>query len=213
MKKLLASLVLSAAMAPGIASALNITFAPTGPTTFTNAEAREVFLDLEITGLDSVGIDLSKETAFEVLELSLTSTDNPVPNSAFEGSFTLDSVEAGNFFDSVAPAFIGFGPADPTVTLTVPAFLGPFAEVLPTPASGIIGRVRLVSAAGAPTGTWNLIASVTVLGLDEDDNEVFASAESELVSLTLTPVPEPGTYALFGLGLALLGGLARRRHA
>ena len=34
-----------------------------------------------------------------------------------------------------------------------------------------------------------------------------------LASLTVTPVPEPGTYALMLGGLALLGGVARRRKA
>ncbi len=31
------------------------------------------------------------------------------------------------------------------------------------------------------------------------------------ISLTVTAVPEPGTWALFAAGLALVGGLSRRR--
>ena len=35
----------------------------------------------------------------------------------------------------------------------------------------------------------------------------------ELTSLTFREVPEPGTFALFGVGLLALGFLVRRRRA
>ena len=43
---------------------------------------------------------------------------------------------------------------------------------------------------------------------------VFASAANMgFDNITITPVPEPGTYAMLGLGLGLLGLVARRRRA
>ena len=58
------------------------------------------------------------------------------------------------------------------------------------PTSGAIG-FRYFVTNGGPTG-----ANSDYIGID---------------SVTITAVPEPETYAMMGLGLAMLGGLARRR--
>jgi len=48
-------------------------------------------------------------------------------------------------------------------------------------------------------------------GLDFQSREAFMLAERPLLTVEVTPVPEPGTYALLLGGLALVGAAARRR--
>ncbi|HEY1091541.1 MAG TPA: PEP-CTERM sorting domain-containing protein [Burkholderiaceae bacterium] len=55
---------------------------------------------------------------------------------------------------------------------------------------------------GNALGTTPNAANWTLLGLHAGDR----------ITLTVTPVPEPGTYALMFGGLALLAGVARRRR-
>ena len=62
--------------------------------------------------------------------------------------------------------------------------------------------------AGNPTGNWNLFISDISAG----GNSTLNSWSLQFVN-TVTPVPEPGTIALLGLGGAALVVGARRRKA
>jgi len=73
------------------------------------------------------------------------------------------------------------------------------------------GNAQLGGCSDSPYCNWQEV-SLSFAGVAQ--SAVFASAANMgFDNVTITPVPEPGTYAMLGLGLGLLGLVARRRRA
>lgn len=73
------------------------------------------------------------------------------------------------------------------------------------------GNAQLGGCSDSPFCNWQEV-SLGFAGVAQ--SAVFASAANMgFDNITITPVPEPGTYAMLGLGLGLLGLVARRRRA
>jgi len=63
----------------------------------------------------------------------------------------------------------------------------------------------------AVTGGWNSIGNVRVLNLLRQDSSGNYTVQAQDQLYLTTPVPEPEIYAMMGLGLGLMGFVARRR--
>jgi hypothetical protein len=73
-------------------------------------------------------------------------------------------------------------------------------------ATGTTTYGPFAATASGPTGsTWNYMEIVTKFTLTAKDNASLVGFAS------ITPVPEPGSYAMMLSGIALLAGMARRR--
>jgi hypothetical protein len=63
----------------------------------------------------------------------------------------------------------------------------------------------------AVAGGWNSIGDVRVLNLMRKDDQGNYTVKAQDQLYLITPVPEPEIYAMMGLGLGLMGFVARRR--
>jgi hypothetical protein len=63
----------------------------------------------------------------------------------------------------------------------------------------------------AVAGGWNSIGDVRVLNLLRKDSSGNYTVQAQDQLYLITPVPEPEIYAMMGLGLGLMGFMARRR--
>lgn len=63
-----------------------------------------------------------------------------------------------------------------------------------------------------PGGATELVVEMIVDPDNSDQDLTNAHLHVDLPHYTLAPVPEPGTWALLAAGLAVVGGIARRRR-
>lgn len=205
------------------ASALDLQLNTLGSSSFSNMNGGPITIDVELT---FSGMDWADDfpAAFSIDGGTIQLVDDGFGGVIVERTgtnllvlpedspFEITNVQIGSFFGSgvfAAPAYV-IGPSDApgkTKTLSAPFLNFDEADLVPVqvPNSGQIVTFTLVAAAGAAPSTWNLDAFVVV---GDDTGELSATTSQ---ALTITAVPEPGTWALMVGGLALVGFGARRR--
>jgi hypothetical protein len=122
--------------------------------------------------------------------------------NAILGSISLpsfSSVSGGLDFAGVVSIF-GFNITLPQVTFTSMS-LG--TSMLPGRYTSQIGAGNVFSFAGVTAGNYDLSATGSVAGGGSN----FIQAQ-----YTITPVPEPESYAMLLAGLGVMGAIARRRN-
>lgn len=215
-----ALLVSLATVAP--AGALDIQLNALGGSSFSNMNDAPISIDVELTfsgmdwaddfptalSIDGGVIQLIDDGFGGVVEAGVVTRLIELEAGS---PFRITNFQIGTFFDDVFPIAIVTGPAeDPSEfkTLSAPFLNFEGFEPIPVqvPNSGQLARFTLVAAAGAPVSEWNLEASV----LAGDDNGELAASTSRVLSIT--PIPEPGTWALMAGGLAIIAFGVRRRE-
>lgn len=218
-KSLLRHLAVAGVMLPGVlaapaaSAAFTASLDPAAVSGFVES-AQSFAFSLNVSGLDELGIDLADSPGISAtIEVTAGSPfriqlyDDP----GTAADYTTDSL--GDVFSGVADASVAAGPLPGPDTRKELSFvyLGfdvDTFETLSLNASGTLVRFVLTSDAGVSPGDWEVHATVSLEGDSGTFNTPVAVAATSLVA-----VPEPQTYAMFGVGLALLGaGVARARR-
>ncbi len=160
------------------------------------------------------------ETPLSITSAGVTATfASPEDPGAFVvldnlGEFT--AALGGNYLfrpEGPAPLTIAFSQSLGALSL---AFASNFAPAVTLQAYFGATLVGSVSTAGAaPPGFFFPEGTLTLAGLTFDNVRVSAATEfaiDNVVVRTAAVIPEPGTVALVGAGVAALGGLAARRR-
>ncbi len=180
-----------------IAAAALAALAPAGAVTFVGASTQDgtVVADYGVMGLVSFDIDF-RSAAPATLTYVIGADDLTMP---LEWSAILRNL-AGGGFDGY------------TVSLSS----GSFADQ-GTVTRQFGGGTTVTVAGGQATLAFDTpefldVEIGNVLGLPATVNWSFAGLNAgDTLALTVTPVPEPGTWGLMAAGLGLVGWLARRR--
>jgi hypothetical protein len=118
--------------------------------------------------------------------------------NSFGDGIQADGIEAV----AVPFASIGANNGDPNIT-------GPILEV------DVTGSLQKLQSGNLPGNGWALLPFMPdgTNGVDFLTSEAFTAGDRPLLTVEVTPVPEPEAYALFLAGLGLVGLAARRRRA
>lgn len=124
-----------------------------------------------------------------------------------QASATWNSLGAGvqaNGVEAAAAPFasIGANNGDPNIT-------GPFLEV------DVTASLQKVQSGNLPGNGWALLPFMPsgTNGVDFFSSEAFTTGDRPLLTVEVTPVPEPEAYALLLAGLGLVGFAVRRRRS
>ena len=80
------------------------------------------------------------------------------------------------------------------------------------PISSLASSYKNMANTAVSSGTWSGIGNVRVLNLYSQDSQGQYTVNAQDQLYMVATVPEPETYALMLAGLALVGGIARRRR-
>jgi hypothetical protein len=171
-----------------------------------------------VGGIDPSALPLALPFPFVYLNLTATSTGNATPDGLdwtqpFSGHFSFYSspFEIGTNYLSGAFTDAVFG-SGTSLTLSVSdATMGESVVF----ASDVINPAVLGSPRGLSFSFVDVTPGVSTItnGIDKTTLGSFLASITGNASATPVPVPEPGSLALFGAGLALLGKRHPRRRA
>ena len=102
-----------------------------------------------------------------------------------------------------------------SLTGAAQAKVNPAPMALPVPAAAPIAPAIIESEKCAPNATAPCLTSGETAARDDDSVELATLSKDNAhqpVDAAATPVPEPQTFAMMALGLALLGFASRRRQ-
>lgn len=114
-----------------------------------------------------------------------------------------EGIQANGIEAAVAP-FASIGANDGAANIT-----GPILEV------DVTASLQKVKSGNLPGNGWALLPFMPdgTNGVDFLTSEAFTASDRPLLTVEVTPVPEPEAYALFVAGLGLVGLAARRRRS
>ena len=127
----------------------------------------------------------------------------PLPSAA-PPSTALYYIDSNN--DTLAVAATAFN----TPTITTVGSLG--VDVLRANGFEILGNGQAFAALNVDAGT-SLATGIYGINLSTGAATLIGTYNGTLSGLTVSAVPEPGSYALMGVGMLAMAGLRRRRHA
>lgn len=156
-----------------------------------------------LTSLDTDPIDGPFATEGSAIRQSFNATAGDVVNVAFDWAFlSMETTPNDYAFVAINDTVVRFA----NTTGTQSSFAGEFGD---------FSVVNWVWSANNFRYTANAsgLQSFVIGVVDMNDFQRTSELRIDNVSLQITPVPEPETYAMLLAGLALMGSIARRRRS
>lgn len=171
-------------------------------TSMLNPAAGVYSLDFQFTSNDATGTNSATISNLVITGGSLLTTQYYAPSGGYSGALTSSVVlSTTDFFNSFTQDF---------TPGAMVSFLLDLTNVAP---SGLIPDAFSFSILldGASVATLDPTGSNLLLQVDLTGGTTFGGGGQFALPGSVSPVPEPSTYALFGLGMLVLLG-ARQRH-
>lgn len=176
-----------------------------GSTTNDVADRADNFEDLLVQAIPGAGLTVDLTLAFDVFSTDEVTEPNPADNNSLIAK--VFGIANASFDFDLAGGF----DADFTSDTAGEGFVELASLVVPIANQAVVDDTFVVNAdfdAGAPPYQFILVAFAGGFG---PDGLTPATSVLQIDNVSLTPVPEPGSLALLGAGVALVAG--RRRHA